>query len=74
MSDELQRDLDLIRGVADRSVMNIEAAGREATAEIKRQLNSARAVEPQQQAKPTAPPPPSDFDEDDHYQFQRYGR
>ncbi|NGX05651.1 hypothetical protein [Mycobacteroides franklinii] len=73
MSDELQRDLDLIRSVADRSVMNIEAAGREATAEIKRQLNSARAAEPQQQAKPPVPPP-SDFDEDDHYQFQRYGR
>ncbi|WP_078325643.1 hypothetical protein [Mycobacteroides salmoniphilum] len=71
MSEELQRDLDLIRSVADRSVMDIEAAGREATAEIRRQLNSTQAVEHQQQVKPVAP---SDLDEDDYYQFQRYGR
>ncbi|TDZ82201.1 hypothetical protein [Mycobacteroides salmoniphilum] len=73
MSEELQRDLDLIRSVADRSVMDIEAAGREATAEIRRQLNSPQAAEHQQQVKPVAPPP-TDLDEDDYYQFQRYGR
>lgn len=46
MSDEqeLQRELDLIRSVADRSVMDIEAAGREAIAEIDR-----RATAPPQQ-------------------------
>lgn len=73
MSDELERDLDLIRGVADRSVMDIEAAGREAAAELKRQLSAARSAEPQQQVKSTVPPP-TEFDEDDYYQFQRYGR
>ncbi len=42
MSDEqeLQRELDLIRSVADRSVMDIEAAGREAIAEIDRRATA----------------------------------
>ena len=73
MSDELERDLDLIRSVADRSVMDIEAAGREAAAELKRQLSAARSAEPQQSVKSGAPPP-TEFDEDDYYQFHRYGR
>ncbi|MBF9524059.1 hypothetical protein BKG83_05465 [Mycobacteroides chelonae] len=73
MSDELERDLDLIRSVADRSVMDIEAAGREAAAELKRQLSAARSAEPQQPVK-SAAPPPTEFDEDDYYQFHRYRR
>ncbi|AMT69015.1 hypothetical protein [Mycobacteroides immunogenum] len=73
MSDELQRDLDLIRSVADRSVMDIEAAGREAAAEVKRQLSTTQSADPQQQVK-SAAPLPTEFDEDDYYQFQRYGR
>ncbi len=65
MSDEqeLQRELDLIRSVADRSVMDIEAAGREAIAEIDR-----RATAPPQQdaqAQVRQPLPPTDLDEDD---------
>ncbi|RIT93241.1 hypothetical protein [Mycobacteroides abscessus] len=71
MSDEqeLQRELDLIRSVADRSVMDIEAAGREAIAEIDRRATAP----PQQDAQARPPvPPPTDLDEDDFYRFQRF--
>ncbi|MGH3724581.1 MAG: hypothetical protein ACRDUS_10710 [Mycobacterium sp.] len=72
MSDEqeLQRELDLIRGVADRSVMDIEAAGREAIAEIDRRTTTNPGQDAQTQVRPPAPPS-SDLDEDDFYQFQR---
>ncbi|OAT69280.1 hypothetical protein AWB85_22070 [Mycobacteroides immunogenum] len=66
---ELQRELDLIRSVADRSVMDIETAGREAIAEIDRRATAP----PQQDAQVRPPmPPPTDLDEDDFYQFRRF--
>lgn len=68
---ELQRELDLIRGVADRSVMDIEAAGREAIAEIDRRATANPVQDAQAQVGPPASPP-SDLDEDDFYQFQRF--
>ncbi len=73
MSDaqELQRELDLIRGVADRSVMDIEAAGREAIAEIDRRVTTPPGQDGQAEVRPSAPPP-TDLDEDDFYQFQRF--
>ncbi|MFD6199306.1 hypothetical protein ACFWE3_21640 [Mycobacteriaceae bacterium NPDC060252] len=71
MSEELQRDLDLIRSVADRSVMDIEAAGREAIAEIDRRVTTPPGQEGRAQVRPSVPPP-TDLDEDDFYQFQRF--
>ncbi|PVA73679.1 hypothetical protein [Mycobacteroides abscessus] len=73
MSDEqeLQRELDLIRSVADRSVMDIEAAGREAIAEIDRRATALPQQDAQAQVRPPVPPP-TDLDEDDFYQFQRF--
>ncbi|ETZ69774.1 hypothetical protein [Mycobacteroides abscessus] len=73
MSDEqeLQRELDLIRSVADRSVMDIEAAGREAIAEIDRRATAPPQQDAQAQVGPPVPPP-TDLDEDDFYQFQRF--
>lgn len=69
-ADDLQRDLDLIRHIADRGVMDIEAAGREAQAAIRREMNAAQ--EPQAQEKPVVAAPPSDLEEDDFYQFRRF--
>lgn len=73
MSDEqeLQRELDLIRSVADRSVMDIETAGREAIAEIDRRATAPPQQDSQGQVRPPARPP-TDLDEDDFYQFQRF--
>ena len=68
---ELQRELDLIRGVADRSVMDIEAAGREAIAEIDRRTTANPVQDAHAQVRAPASPP-SDLDEDDFYQFQRF--
>lgn len=70
---DLQRDLELIRSVADRSVMDIEAAGREAEAEIRRQASTAQEAQPQRQAKPVLSPA-SEFEEDDYYQFRQFRR
>lgn len=66
MSDEqeLQRELDLIRSVADRSVMDIEAAGREAIAEIDRRATAPPQQDAQAQVRQPLPPP-TDLDEDD---------
>ena len=72
-ADDLQRDLELIRRIADHGVMDIEAAGREAKEAIRRKFAAAQAQEqnPEPLNKPSAPPP-SDMDEDDYYRFQRF--
>ncbi|BAP94790.1 Uncharacterised protein [Mycobacteroides abscessus subsp. abscessus] len=51
--------------------MDIEAAGREAIAEIDRRATAPPQQDAQAQVRQPLPPP-TDLDEDDFYQFQRF--
>lgn len=73
-ADDLQRDLDLIRRVADQSINDIAEARCEAEAALQRQLDTFSPNRPASQPETVRAAAVSDFDEDDYYRFQRFQR